>query len=133
MIDISWIKTESLAKTSYWLLNMDEYTNFLWSYFMKTKDEQVSVIIKHIKMLQNEPNVKDIQNYLRESSPRISCKFEFTAPDSPQQNGKIERNFATLYGRVRAILNSAEFTENLRIKKQGNPRNLFGPCRGSQG
>jgi hypothetical protein len=58
---------------------MDEYTRFLWSYFMKTKYEQVSVIIKNIKMLQNEPKVKvkgihcdnsgenhDIQNYLRE-------------------------------------------------------------------
>jgi hypothetical protein len=43
----------------------------------------------------------------------MRCKFEFTAPDSPQQNGKIERKFATLYGRVRAILNGAEFTANL--------------------
>jgi hypothetical protein len=87
------------------------------------KDEQVPIIIKHIRMLQNEPKIKvkyiccdnsgenhDIQNYLREKSPNMKCKFEFTAPDSPQQNGKIERKFATLYGRVRAILNGAEFT-----------------------
>jgi hypothetical protein len=127
MIDISWIKTESIEKNRYWLLIMDEYTNCLWSYFMKTKDDHVSVIIKHIKMLENEPKVKvkyircansgenhDIQNYLRERSPRMRCKFEFTAPDSQQQNGKFERKFATLYGRVRAILNFAEFTENLR-------------------
>jgi hypothetical protein len=38
MIDISWIKTESVANNRYWLLIMDEYTNFLCSYFMKTKD-----------------------------------------------------------------------------------------------
>jgi hypothetical protein len=44
----------------------------------------------------------------------MRCKFEFTAPASPQQNGKIERKFAPLYGRGRAILNCAEFTENLR-------------------
>jgi septum formation topological specificity factor MinE len=126
MIDISWIKTESTAKNRYWLLIMDEYTNFLWSYIMKTKDEQVSVIIKHVNMLQNKPKVKvkyirccnygeyhDIQKYLRERSPKMRCKFEFTAPDSPQKNGKIERKFATLYGRVRAILNRAEFTEYL--------------------
>jgi hypothetical protein len=126
MIDISWIKTESTAKNRYWLLIMDEYTNSLWSYFMKTKDEQVSVNIKHIKMLHNEPKVEvkyircdnseenhDIQNYLRERSPRMRCKFEFTAQDSPQQKGKFERKFASLYGRVRAILNSAEFTTSL--------------------
>jgi hypothetical protein len=127
MIDISWIKAECIAKNRYWLLIMGEYTNFLCSYFMKTKDKQVSIIIKHIRMLQNEPKIKvkylqcdnsgenyDIQNYLRERSPRMRCKFEFTALDSPQQNGKVERKFAALYGRVRAILNCAEFTENLR-------------------
>jgi hypothetical protein len=59
MIDISWFKPESLAKNRYWLLIMDEYTNFLWSNFMKTKDEQVSIIIKHIKLLQNEPKLRD--------------------------------------------------------------------------
>jgi hypothetical protein len=37
-------------------------------------------------------------------------KFEFTAPDTPQQNVKIERKFATLYGKVSATLNKAEFT-----------------------
>jgi hypothetical protein len=60
-------------------------------------------VIKHIKMLQNEPNVKinyihcdnsgenyDIHNYLRDRSPKIWCKIEFTAADSPQQNGKNE-------------------------------------------
>jgi hypothetical protein len=34
MIDISWIKTESISKIRYWLLIMGEYTNFVWSYFM---------------------------------------------------------------------------------------------------
>jgi hypothetical protein len=58
IIDISWIKTESIVKNRYWLLIMDEYSNFLWSYFIKTIDEQVPVIIKHIKMLQNEPKLK---------------------------------------------------------------------------
>jgi hypothetical protein len=52
-IDISCIKSESIAKNRNWLLIMDEYTNFLWSYFMKTKDEQVSICIKHIRMLHN--------------------------------------------------------------------------------
>jgi hypothetical protein len=49
-----------------------------------------------------------------ERSPKIRCKFEFRAPDLPQKNGKIEGTFATVYGRVRAILNGAEFTPALR-------------------
>jgi hypothetical protein len=43
----------------------------------------------------------------------LDCKFEFTAPDS-QKNGKVERKFATLYGRVRAMLNEAGFNWPLR-------------------
>jgi hypothetical protein len=44
----------------------------------------------------------------------LVCQFEITAPDSPQQIGKVERQFAALYGRVRAILNEAEFNWPLR-------------------
>jgi hypothetical protein len=63
---------------------MDEYTNFLWSYLLNTKGEQVSSVIKHIRRLQNEPKVRDqiiccnsskenndTQNYLREKLPKI--------------------------------------------------------------
>jgi hypothetical protein len=33
LMDLSWIKTASFAHNRYWLLIMDEYTHFLWSYF----------------------------------------------------------------------------------------------------
>jgi hypothetical protein len=36
-------------------------------------------------------------------------KFEYTAPNTPQQNGKIER---TLYGKIRSVLNAAGLQEN---------------------
>jgi hypothetical protein len=44
----------------------------------------------------------------------LRVQFEYTAPDTPQQNGKIERKFATLYGKTRAMMNQAEFTWTLR-------------------
>jgi transposase InsO family protein len=34
-------------------------------------------------------------------------KFEYTAPNTPQQNGKIERKFATLYGKIRSLMQLA--------------------------
>ena len=34
---------------------------------------------------------------------------EYSAPGPPQQNGVVERAFATLYGRVRAKLTYAEW------------------------
>ena len=41
-------------------------------------------------------------------------KFEFTAPGTPQQNGKVERAFATIYGKIRSMLNSARITTGVR-------------------
>ena len=39
--------------------------------------------------------------------------MEFTAPRTPQQNGLVERSFAFLYNRVRAMLNQARFSPDL--------------------
>jgi hypothetical protein len=37
-------------------------------------------------------------------------------PRTPQRNGKVERKFQTLYGRIRAMLNGADLGEELRDK-----------------
>ena len=37
----------------------------------------------------------------------MKITFEYTAAGTPQQNGVAERYFATLYDRVRAMLNRA--------------------------
>jgi hypothetical protein len=33
----------------------------------------------------------------------FAVDLKFTAPDTPQQNGRVERKFTTLYGCVQAI------------------------------
>ena len=40
--------------------------------------------------------------------------FEYTAPNTPQQNGRVERRFATLYGQVRSMLNGAHLNQEFR-------------------
>ena len=46
----------------------------------------------------------------------LGLNFEYTAPGTPQQNGRVERNFVALYGRVRAMLNGARITLEMRQK-----------------
>jgi len=41
-------------------------------------------------------------------------KFEFSGPRTPQRNGKAERKFQTLYGRIRAMLIGAGLDSELR-------------------
>jgi hypothetical protein len=58
LIDLSWIKTAIFAHNRYCLLIMDEYTHFLCSYFLKSKDEQVQVIVTHLIHITNDEKVK---------------------------------------------------------------------------
>ena len=44
----------------------------------------------------------------------MNINFEFTAPNTPQQNGIVERAFATLYNRARAMLANMDADEKLR-------------------
>jgi hypothetical protein len=94
LIDLSWIKTASFAHNRYWLLIMDEYAHFLWSYFLKSKEEQVQVIITHLIHITNDDKFKvefircdnsgenhDLQNQIKDNHPQLVCQFEFTAPN----------------------------------------------------
>ena len=101
---------------------MDDATGFKFSFFLKQKSEtagKVTELIKHLK----EYKVKFIrcdnagENLKLEEACKkegFGIKFEYTAPGTPQQNGKVERAFATLYGRVRSMLNAARLNNEFR-------------------
>jgi hypothetical protein len=38
LIDISWVKTPSEGLNNYWFLVMDEFTHYLSSFFLRSKD-----------------------------------------------------------------------------------------------
>jgi hypothetical protein len=95
LIDISWIRTATYADNRYWLLVMDEYTNFLWSFYMKTKDETKHNVINLILDLHKDVNInvkfiscdnsgedKAIQQAIIQV-PKIKVQLEFTAHDTP--------------------------------------------------
>ena len=125
MIDISSVKSKDQRKIGrFWLLVVDEATDMKWSYFLASKKQQVPILLGFIK------NLKEIGQAVRfircdNGGENLSLKkqldnegsnirFEFTARQTPQQNGKVERAFATLYGRVRAMMTSAGLDENTR-------------------
>jgi transposase InsO family protein len=126
LIDISWVKTPSEGLNNYWLLVMDEFTHYLWSYFLPSKDYVTDRLMPFLRRLHvsqdlniryircdNAPENRMLQQACYED-PDLNITFEYTAPGTPQQNGKIERKFATLNGKCRAMLNAAEFNWDLR-------------------
>jgi hypothetical protein len=46
----------------------------------------------------------------------LYIKFEYIAPNKPQQNGKIDRKFAKLYCKIWSVLNAAGFLSFLRSR-----------------
>ncbi len=108
MIDISSIKTskKNLLSTRPQVCT--------WSFFLTSKAAQVPFLIGPIKGLNvqkkqvkficcnNAGEKKSLEKKVDEEG--IDIKFEYTARNTPQQNGKVQRAFAALYERMRAMV-----------------------------
>ena len=125
-IDITSVRHRSMGGSKFWLGCVDDATDQTWSSFLKQKSDMPKVMmvflrkmktrgtpVKYIRCDNAGENV-DLKNKLQQSADLNDIEFEFTARDSPQFNGKIERKFATLYGRMRAMMNAAKLTQELR-------------------
>ena len=119
------MKTTTFGGSKYWLLIVDEYSDMCWSAFLNTKSDlpkRMLELVKRLKTLQ-QITVKNIRcddagenkkfQQLCEATG-LDINFEFTGPGSPQFNGPVERKFATLYGKVRAMLNAANLPKEIR-------------------
>jgi hypothetical protein len=127
-IDLSSTSTVSFGGAKFWLLIQDEFTGHIWSLFLAHKSELPEIMLIFLRQFQkdNKLTVHNIRcdnsgenlrfKRLAEEDTTLSIKFELTAPYTPEQNGKLERKYATLYGKVRAMLNHAQLPTTLRHK-----------------
>ena len=126
-IDVSYIKKDSMGNNKYWLIIEDQFSGFRWSFFMRRKTEAAEFVKKFIEegrfknkslgtfiRMDNAGENQSIESLLKKTE--IDSKIEFTSPHTPEQNGKVERSFATLWGRTRSILNNAGLEESMREK-----------------
>jgi hypothetical protein len=124
-MDISFIQAVGLGGSKFWCLLVDESTKMKWSIFLKRKSDMGPRVIEFFKELRNNysKTIKVIRcdNAGESMALATTCKreglginFEFTAPGTHQHNGVVERAFATLFGRVRAMMNEAKFPESFR-------------------
>ena len=124
-MDISSINVKSKGGNKFWLLLQDEFTDCIWSFFMKKKSDLTDRVWnwleqckKHGYIIENIRCDNAGENLsLRDkinSTPQFNIKFELTAPYTPEHNGTIERKFQTLYGKTRSMLNACHLTVSLR-------------------
>jgi transposase InsO family protein len=125
-VDISLIKERSIGGAKFWTLIVDDYTDYCWSFMLKNKSDlkvKIKTLLTDLKIANR--NVRFIrcddagENMTTKNDPEIKSfgiKFEFLGPRTPQINGKVERKFQILYGRVWAMLNGANLGGELRDK-----------------
>jgi hypothetical protein len=105
-IDINLIKNASYGGSKFWVLVVDDYTDYCRSIFLKLKGELkdkmktlltdlkiAGIKVKYIRCDDSEEN-KAFYNHCCLNGELI--KFEFSGPRTPQRNGKVERKFQTL-------------------------------------
>lgn len=133
--DISGVKKDSSGGAKFWLMAIDEATRYQWSYFLKTKKETKVKILELAMELKNKHEIViknfrcdnagenvDTKTYLAQHE--FPSNFEFTAKGTPQHNGIVERRFATMYGRIRAILHHCGYPDHLKYKVWAECANL---------
>ena len=98
------MRLHSFGGSKFWLLIIDDATDYCWSYFLRTKkqlSQKVRNLFKEMKS-RYKKNVKCIrldnagENKKLEQDCRndgLGIKFEWTASRTPQQNGRVERKF----------------------------------------
>jgi hypothetical protein len=67
-----------------------------------------------VKFIQFNDSGENMALFDECRSKGYDIKFEFSSPQNPQRNGKVERKFQTFFGRIRTMLNSASVKDQLK-------------------
>jgi hypothetical protein len=120
-IDISSIKDKSYGGSRFWVLIVDDYIDYCWSIFLRAKSDlkaKVTTLLTDLKIagvnvqfIRCDDSGENKALFEECRSKGYGIKF---GPQTPQQNGKVERKFQTFLWRIRAMLNSAGLKDQLR-------------------
>ncbi|GJT94703.1 retrovirus-related pol polyprotein from transposon TNT 1-94 [Tanacetum coccineum] len=109
------MRVTSVIRKKYILVIVDDYSQFTWVKFLRSKDEAPDFIIKFLKMIQvwlkvpvrrirTDNGTKFVNQTLREYYEKVGISHETSVARSPQQNGVIERRNHTLIEAARTML-----------------------------
>ena len=114
-MDICSFKQVRTGGNRHWLIVVDEFSDCTHSFLLKRKSDQIQIMLIWIRSLSKKHYIEIKRIRLDNSGENRSLQkecdkanlgitYEFTAPESPQQNSVAERRIPTLMGRARAML-----------------------------
>nr|GEZ48741.1 zinc finger, CCHC-type [Tanacetum cinerariifolium] len=111
------------SRKKYILLLADDYSRYMWAYFLNTKDQAFDNYKEFKKSIENELRTtlkmlrtdrggkftsKEFMQYRREND----IARQLTAPYSPQQNGVVERRNRTIMSTTRCMMKATSIPQN---------------------
>ena len=121
-MDVSGPFPTTLGVHRYWVMFKDQYAGMAWNVFVPTKDKVYEVtkekfyyfagLKKKIKYFKCD-NAKEY-GQIQRLCYKFGTTMEYTAPHTPQQNGIVERQFATDLRSAQSMMEAADLTEHLR-------------------
>ena len=117
----------SIDGSKYCLVIVDDYSHFTWVFFLYEKSKTQETLKRFLRRAQNEFGLRikkirsdngtefknsQIEGFLEEEG----IKHEFSSPNTPQQNGVVERTmldeYKTLYQFWVEAINTAYYSIN---------------------
>ena len=130
-VDIASIDGTTMGGSKFPLGVVDDATDVTRGKMLKSKREQTPKLMEFLRHMKqrgtpvkcvrcdNTGENKSLMNECVWSSDLNDTQFEFAARSSPQFNGKIERQFAAIFGRIRINKVAANIQGKLRTKPWG--------------
>lgn len=123
-IDVSSVSAVSIGGSKFMAMIVDDYSKMKWSMFLKKKSDLCGQVLPLIKTFNStNKTVQKIRmdnagenKQLGDEVKQMGIVVEYTAPNTPQQNGVAERAIATVVSRARAMMSHSGLSKELKEK-----------------
>jgi transposase InsO family protein len=124
-IDAGGLLPLPMGRKEYWFKIRDEYSGYSWDYFMSEKSSATTILQRQLQWMKASgmrvktvrcDNTKEQMAPLKDMCWENGVLVEYVAPCTPQQNGKVERQFPIDLKRANAMLDTVKLGPAHKMK-----------------
>ncbi|GKA23766.1 retrovirus-related pol polyprotein from transposon TNT 1-94, partial [Tanacetum coccineum] len=113
------MRVESINGKKYILVIVDDYSRYMWTHFLRSKDETPEVLKDFLKMIQRNlqahvitvrtnRGIKFLNKTLHAYFKEEGIEHQTSTSQTPKQNGVVERRNSTLVDAARMMLSASK-------------------------
>ena len=122
-IDTTGPYPKSRGGMKYWMCCVDDFSDKTWTYFAPSKNYMIKFVKEMVTLINGLKlqvryiccdNAGEHQSELQKYCVENGITLEYTAPNTPQQNGRAEKKIHILWQRAMTMM----VTANLKVESQ---------------